>query len=278
MKDSMTAATEKFEEPTIAEIRKQLDAKIPRSAVSLRDGGGPKKLSYLEGWYVIARLNEVLGQGNWSYEIASMQLVHSGEVNGKQSVHYIAQVMLKAHLGNGQDARQVYFSDVGYGDGTDKYNIGKAHELAAKEAVTDAVKRCAKNLGMSLGLALYDKSQENVDDEEKPETVQAGGSKDTKAAAMGPVRSNSAETVSPGATQSAIGPYPKGDRKLGNTKIGDLAVVFTKRTDASGKRLGTMGDLKTHLETNYKVTKKEELTDEQAEEFYNFLARAVSGR
>lgn len=149
----------------MSEIKKLLDAKIPREAVSQREAGNGVKLDYLSSYYVIARLNEVLGQGNWGYTINELKLVYQGEVEGKYgsvfSAHYLAQVALYATI----DKRTVHFSEVGYGDGTDKKSPGKPHELAAKEAVTDAVKRCAKNLGMSLGLALYDKTQEYVENE-----------------------------------------------------------------------------------------------------------------
>jgi recombination DNA repair RAD52 pathway protein len=51
--------------------------------------------------------------------------------------------------------------DRGHGHGIDRY-VGAAVESAEKEAATDALKRCAKSLGMRLGLALYDKAQEHV--------------------------------------------------------------------------------------------------------------------
>lgn len=159
----------------------ELDSKIPRDVISERDGGGGRKLSYLEGWYVIDRLNKVVGQGNWSYETEEMRLVREGTIKDKygndvHTAHYIAKVTLNARLSPGVEDRSLYsgwstFSDYGYGDGSDKNNPGKAHELAVKEAVTDAVKRCAKNLGMSLGLALYDKTQENVAEAEEAKPV-----------------------------------------------------------------------------------------------------------
>jgi DNA recombination protein Rad52 len=263
MRDKMTAATEKFEEPTVVEIRKALDAKIPRNVIAKRDSGAGKKLDYLEGWYVIARLNEVLGQGNWEYGIKTLQLVHSGETNGKQTVHYLATVELKAMVGG----HHAYFSDVGYGDGSDKYNIGKAHELAAKEAVTDAVKRCAKNLGMSLGLALYDKSQENVDDGEDEETkVQASAPRAAGVAAMGPVRGGSSETVSAPAAQDA-GP----SRETLNRLISEAGNVAVKQ------RKTTVGDLKQLMSDNYNASKKEDLTDAQAQDFLNKLKGIIGG-
>lgn len=151
------------------EIIKKLDTKIPRDCISMRDAGQGRKLAYLEGWYTIARMNEIFGQGNWSYVVHEMRLVFAGKVGDKECAHYVAHVQVTA-LGTS-------FSDYGYGDGTDKYNPGKAHELAVKEAVTDGVKRCAKNFGMSMGLALYDKTQENVDDGEGQSKAGAADSK-----------------------------------------------------------------------------------------------------
>lgn len=158
-------------------LREKLDEKIPRDAVSSRDGGGGRSLDYLSNFYVIKRLNETLGQGNWSYRIQELTKVFEGTLKDRfdkpvNHVSYTAQVEL-FFRGLPTDGKYdgIYFVDVGYGDGTDKANPGKAHELAVKEAVTDGVKRCAKNLGMSLGLALYDKDQEFVaEQDETPST------------------------------------------------------------------------------------------------------------
>lgn len=145
----------------------ELDRKIPRDVISQRSGGQGRMLSYLEGHYVIDRLNKILGQGNWGYN-SHVSLLHSGLVkdrfgNDVHSVHYSASVNFVFTVPGGITN---HFTDYGYGDGTDKLNPGKAHELAIKESITDGLKRCAKNLGMSMGLALYSKEQENVDDGE----------------------------------------------------------------------------------------------------------------
>lgn len=156
--------------------KEKLDQNIPESAIEQREAwrNGPK-LSYLSGAYVINRLNEVLGQGNWSYGIHKMDKVYEGEIeqsSGKAfTVSYITQVWFNANI----DGRQVNFIEVGYGDGTDKKSQGKAHELATKESSTDALKRAAKNLGISMGLGLYFKSGEYVDEQQvtqaKPQAV-----------------------------------------------------------------------------------------------------------
>lgn len=154
------------------DIRKRLDDDIPKEAIIMREAykGGPK-LSYLSGAYVKNRLNQVLGQGNWSYNINELTKVHEGTIsqyNGEAfTTSYIAQVELRVRAdekGRGFD-NLTYFTEVGYGDGTDRKSPGKAHELAVKEAVTDALKRAATNLGLSMGLALYFKEGQYVGEE-----------------------------------------------------------------------------------------------------------------
>lgn len=167
-----------------------LDAPIPRSAIASRPGGSGKTLSYLEGWYVINRLNEIYGNGKWSYEMTELRLVDTTPVidrYGKEkfTAHYIATVSLNVPtVEKLKDWRSFStFTDVGYGNGSDAKSPGAAHELAVKEAVTDGLKRCAKNLGLSLGLALYDKTQENVvedEDQDATPTTKAKPSKETK--------------------------------------------------------------------------------------------------
>lgn len=159
---------------TIEQVKEELNANIPGSAVSERDAGQGRKLSYLEGHYVINRLNQIFGPENWNKAI-KLTKTFDGEVNGKPYTSYMAEVTLSVRFPDGSIK---VTQDVGFGDGRDS-NPGKTHELALKEASTDGLKRCAKDLGMSLGLALYNKSQENVDYAE-PKKERAGFSKTTR--------------------------------------------------------------------------------------------------
>ncbi len=148
-------------------IQQQLDSNIPESAVTKREAykNGPQ-LSYLTGAYVTDRMNQVLGQGNWGYQLEELTKVYEGEIeqyNGKAfTTSYIAKVTLAANVGG----KSVYFTEIGYGDGTDKKSAGKAHELAVKEATTDGFKRAAKNLGRSMGLGLYFKDGQYIEETE----------------------------------------------------------------------------------------------------------------
>ena len=138
------------------EQRIMLNADLPPSAVAKRDGGGGKRLSYVEGWWVIDELNRIFGCGGWSYR-ATVERVYEG-TNEKQQ--YACTYLGRCVLTVGGCT----IEDVGAGQGQDK-TPGAAIEKAAKEAATDSLKRCAKSLGRRLGLALYDKEQTHVADE-----------------------------------------------------------------------------------------------------------------
>lgn len=150
---------------TIEQLEKELDDKIPRSAVEERDGGGGRKLSYLTGHYVIDRLNKVFGHLNWGKEILEAKEVVNKTNRGEFPAYLVKlRLTVQVPLNDGSGLFKHVVKE-GYGYGADKSNLN-AHELAIKEAVTDALKVAAKDLGQSMGLALYSRDQENVDDNE----------------------------------------------------------------------------------------------------------------
>ena len=144
--------------------KKSLDAPLARSNVKQRKnyGGGPE-LSYIEAWVAIAEANRIFGFDGWSRETTKIERVattpYQNQKNGNQmiSVSYMARVRVTA----GGVTRE----GCGYGDGQAKASqAGTAHELALKEAESDAMKRALMTFGNPFGLALYDKTQSNVVD------------------------------------------------------------------------------------------------------------------
>lgn len=253
---------------TYDEVKAELDSKLPADSVSTRDAGQGRSLSYVSSYYVLEQMNRIVGQGNWAYETQEMRLVYEGSIEGESygkkvttyNAHYVAKVLLVVDLPEGKKAM---FSDYGYGDGSDKKSPGKAHELAVKEAATDALKRCIKNLGMRMGLALYDKEQTNV--EEEPSTIRTSITRsETNATGDGArvngTASKPTETKERIQAQSGASTSPK-EREKVNAAITSAARVL----HAQGK--AQMSDIKSILSTTYKVGKKEELTDVQAKEF-----------
>lgn len=137
------------------ELSKKLDPANVKPAKSF----GPKG-DYIEGWHAIAEANRIFGFDGWSYSIKDVKCVSERprEIGKNKTpgfgVTYTAAIYVDVMGG-------VRREDVGAGHGYD-VDCGLAHESAIKEAVTDALKRALRTFGNPFGLALYDKSRENV--------------------------------------------------------------------------------------------------------------------
>lgn len=138
----------------------QLSAKLDKSHVKERTQAG-RKLSYVEGWHAISEANRIFGFDMWTRETLDFRCVSEaarkiGRDNPRDGwgVSYIAKVRV---IVDG-----VAREGIGAGHGID-VDLGLAHESAIKEAETDAMKRALMTFGNPFGLALYDKTQENVE-------------------------------------------------------------------------------------------------------------------
>lgn len=148
-----------------------LSAKLSPANVKERKQAG-RKLSYIEGWHAIAEANRIFGFGAWDRETLETRLVAEkprkvGDA-GRDGwgVSYIARVRVIVE--------GVIRDGVGAGHGID-VDLGLAHESAIKEAETDAMKRALMTFGNPFGLALYDKTQENVGDDRPPPSKERQG-------------------------------------------------------------------------------------------------------
>jgi len=139
---------------------KQLQSPLDGNRVKRREQGNIT-LSYLEGYDIIDRANELFGFDGWSYDVTKLEQV-SEEINEKNNkvVAYRALITVTVYGTNHQ--LFVIRSDVGYGIGIAN-TYAMAHESGGKEAVTDSLKRTLRTFGSQFGNALYDKSQKNVD-------------------------------------------------------------------------------------------------------------------
>lgn len=140
------------------EIKKELSKKLSPEHVKTREGfGGGGKLSYLEGWFVIQEANRIFGFDGWSRRLLSLSCV--GETASEKDGRKKCKVGYRATVEIEIDG--VVRCGTGFGNsvGNDPIDI---HELAIKEAETDAMKRAFATFGYPLGLALYDKTREHV--------------------------------------------------------------------------------------------------------------------
>jgi DNA repair and recombination protein RAD52 len=146
----------------------ELAAKLSPANVKSRQQGG-SKVSYIEGWHVIAEANRIFGFDNWTRETIDIRCVSEKEREiGQQKVSgWGVTYICKARVIVDGVARE----GCGAGHGIDR-DLGQAHESAIKEAETDAMKRAFMTFGNPFGLALYDKTQTNVgEDEPAPVTL-----------------------------------------------------------------------------------------------------------
>ena len=142
-----------------AEINAQLQRKLDPSHVKQREGGSGVKLDYLEAWYVIQEANRIFGFDGWDRKTVRLEQI--GDVHetkdkyGKirYKVGYRATVSVRV----GGIVREG--SGFGNGIGPDLVDV---HELALKEAESDAMKRAFATFGNPFGLALYDKTRAGV--------------------------------------------------------------------------------------------------------------------
>jgi DNA recombination protein Rad52 len=139
-----------------------LSAPLDRANVRQREQGR-SRVSYLEGWQVIAEANRIFGFDGWQRSTLISRCVAEHErpigrdrKNG-WGVTYIARVRITITAGQ----RTLIREGSGAGHGIDS-DLGLAHESALKEAETDATKRALMTFGNPFGLALYDKQQRQV--------------------------------------------------------------------------------------------------------------------
>ena len=125
----------------------------------LRDGKG---MSHVSQHDIRAHLNRCFGFANWSTEITELRCVHDSVKKNKAgnevpAVTYLCRLRLTVFDPQGKPVAA--YEEVGTGTSPNLPDFGDAHDFAAKNAVSYALKRCATNLGDQFGLSLYNKGQ-----------------------------------------------------------------------------------------------------------------------
>lgn len=125
----------------------------PISQLRVRNLNG---MSHLEAWDVRRQLIRVFGFDGFTVETMSLDLVSEREAkpgSNRWTVVYRAQVRLTIKATDGRPL--TVFEDAAAGDAINQPKLGDAHDFAMKTALSQALKRCAVNLGDQFGLSLY---------------------------------------------------------------------------------------------------------------------------
>jgi len=129
------------------------------SRIAKRSQGG-KQLSYLESWEVRAHLIRVFGYGNFDIEVRDtlpLEVREYKSENDKPMAEavWFAKVRLTVRDIAGDRICRYTESAVGSSSAPASM-LAESHDNAVKTAASDALKRCAINLGTQFGLSLYD--------------------------------------------------------------------------------------------------------------------------
>jgi len=152
--------------------KKLLNEPLLKENVKMREGTGNTMLSYLASFHVIEEANRIFGFDGWDSEILTLNQIDrteyekppykAGDKPKKMvSISYLCKLRVTVKAGD----KDVIKEDVGFGNGVagaTAYGIGSCIELASKEAVTDALKRCMRYYGNKFGLTLYDKDDDTL--------------------------------------------------------------------------------------------------------------------
>lgn len=131
---------------------------LRKTRIAKRSQGG-KQLSYLESWEVKAHLTRIFGFCNWDSQLLEYRHVTDrAYLNGEKEmveVIYSAHMELTVRDREGLVLCRHSEGAVGSASGPASM-LGDHHDNALKTAASDALKRCAINLGTQFGLSLYD--------------------------------------------------------------------------------------------------------------------------
>lgn len=117
---------------------------------------------------VAAHLTRIFGFEGWDKEILDLRCIRDTTIDipatdkkparkDVPSITYLCRLRLTVRDPDGAVVKVI--DDVGTGTSPNLPTHGDAHDFAAKNAVSYALKRCAKDLGDQFGLSLYNKGQ-----------------------------------------------------------------------------------------------------------------------
>lgn len=121
--------------------------------------------SNLAAWDVKAHLTRMFGFGMWSKQILRLELlVEQSEMatTGRSTVERLGWWVtygcdMRLSVKNPEGELVWEGEDTATGSASNQPQRGDAHDLARKNAVSYALKRCATDLGDQFGLSLYSK-------------------------------------------------------------------------------------------------------------------------
>jgi DNA repair and recombination protein RAD52 len=135
-------------DPKRVKIQSILDQNIDEDNVLHRDMGSTR-VAYVSAHYIIAQLNSIFGFDGWNTSVKDLTEISCSKSNDEKHTITVRCIIILTI-----PSYNIIKEDVGVGCQTSK-SLGDAKEMATKTAVSDALKRAARQLGEKLGNQLY---------------------------------------------------------------------------------------------------------------------------
>lgn len=117
--------------------------------------------SNMAAYEIKAHLNRIFGFGRWSAEVIGMELIYEQPTTtrqGKQAYNVAYRAGMRLQVCSPSGRLLATYTEWAVGDATmPDFKRADAHDMAVKTAESQALKRCAINLGDQFGLSLYAK-------------------------------------------------------------------------------------------------------------------------
>lgn len=120
-----------------------VNAETPKDLIKSKPGRGGKRVAYVEGGYVISKLNQAFSPLGWEFKITERGTTErKNERSAEGEVWVYGELTIIDHKNNFRTTKGQY----GQHPIHEKVPIGDAYKAAA----TDALKKCASLLGIAL--------------------------------------------------------------------------------------------------------------------------------
>lgn len=121
-----------------------LGAPTPKEFVKTRTIRGGRKATYVEGGYVVAKLNQAFGPINWDFEVLDEKKEIDGGAKSVKCVVVKGRLTIKDHVRGFSVGKTQY----GQSEIKDNIPLGDIYKAAA----TDSLKKCASLFGVALDI------------------------------------------------------------------------------------------------------------------------------
>lgn len=119
-----------------------------------------KGMSHVEAWDVRRYLIRIFGFGGYDTETIKCECIERIEIpadgpKGRPRYTIVYRAEVRLIVKNPDGTVFARYEDGATGDAVNQPSLGDAHDFAMKTAMSQALKRCAVNLGDQFGLSLY---------------------------------------------------------------------------------------------------------------------------